>query len=105
MVYAALGNPGNYICMLCQFVRQFNSACEYYRFYFLWKYSGHIFIGIFCKIRKEQCGFCGGINYTNHCNCWLYLRLDALFMAEFIWLYACLLYTSPSPRDGLLSRM
>ena len=24
---------------------------------------------------------------------------------EIIWPYACLLYTSPSPRDGLLSRM
>ena len=25
--------------------------------------------------------------------------------ALFTWIYSCLLYTSPSPRDGLLSRM
>ena len=41
------------------------------------------------------------------------VRVEPEFLAEqsspkdsrFIWAYTCLLYTSPSPRDGLLSRM
>ena len=32
-------------------------------------------------------------------------REDALDLTQDVFLKACLLYTSPSPRDGLLSRM
>ena len=31
--------------------------------------------------------------------------LCAAVKKDKVWLYTCLLYTSPSPRDGLLSRM
>ena len=31
--------------------------------------------------------------------------VDELFERGVLHMYACLLYTSPSPRDGLLSRM
>ena len=35
-----------------------------------------------------------------------FIMLDSPFVAMFqIAVYVCLLYTSPSPRDGLLSRM
>ena len=27
------------------------------------------------------------------------------WLCQFLWILICLLYTSPSPRDGLLSRM
>ena len=37
----------------------------------------------------------GGMNYNNNLGLWLTFLLVSL----------CLLYTSPSPRDGLLSRM
>ena len=33
------------------------------------------------------------------------LRLRGLYLGLTTWFVACLLYTSPSPRDGLLSRM
>ena len=33
------------------------------------------------------------------------LRNTVLFPQQVIPIYICLLYTSPSPRDGLLSRM
>ena len=33
------------------------------------------------------------------------ITMQFVHMALFTWLEACLLYTSPSPRDGLLSRM
>ena len=38
---------------------------------------------------------------------WLWLSKSGFTAGEIGWSYACtcLLYTSPSPRDGLLSRM
>ena len=33
------------------------------------------------------------------------LRVDGQDNKDAAWYYPCLLYTSPSPRDGLLSRM
>ena len=33
---------------------------------------------------------------------WIIVGSSAILL---VWLYYCLLYTSPSPRDGLLSRM
>ena len=36
---------------------------------------------------------------------WAGLRSKTLKVGEVTWSYSCLLYTSPSPRDGLLSRM
>ena len=33
------------------------------------------------------------------------IRADSTSPIGFSWVYPCLLYTSPSPRDGLLSRM
>ena len=38
-------------------------------------------------------------------NCFRYLVLYTVYSSGLAVLYFCLLYTSPSPRDGLLSRM
>ena len=56
----------------------------------------------------EEEDYCSGPegNLRRSCRCcWRDLKVGIFFKYNKMLEYHCLLYTSPSPRDGLLSRM
>ena len=64
-----------------------------------WAIKGELFLNCSCTVFCPCVVSLGAHPPTEgHCHAWMAIAIDEGY-------YDCLLYTSPSPRDGLLSRM
>ena len=78
----------------------------------LWCHAMHIFLGLatttaasttHCSVK--QLSWAGSCSDASDCNYNGVCGNDGTCKCQAEWRGTCLLYTSPSPRDGLLSRM